>query len=282
MTSKVSAILILAYAFFGQSSITLAQVARLGPYEVMNNRPITLDRIGVAQPGTSNGPSAFSDTSSAQVSAQTLRVPRKAMKAFNTGTKLLTANNASASIPEFQKAIKAFPDYYEAYYNMGVANLDLGNLGDAEKAFNRSVELSKGLYPRPHFSLGLTLALQKRYSEAKEVIQRGLDLDNKDAVGHCAMALVFIGEARLPEAEKSAQRAVLSNANFATGHLLLALIHARQNEITAVVADLDQYLRLVPNGPHNEEARALRARAEQLLGQQNGNSSPLVAREHRP
>src|SRR5882672_1082202 len=58
------------------------------------------------------------------VSLRELSVPDKARKAFSRGTQLFAARDWTASIAEFQKAIKAFGDLYEAYYKIGIAQLE--------------------------------------------------------------------------------------------------------------------------------------------------------------
>ena len=81
---------------------------------------------------------------------------------------------------------------------------------------------------------------------------------------------------RLPEADKTARQAVVSNSNLASAYLLLAQIHLRQSNLTAVVSELDAYLRLDPEGPHNVEAHALRTEAQQLLAKRP-SAGPVLA-----
>ena len=45
--------------------------------------------------------------------------------AFNKGAQRLAAKDFAGSITEFQKAIAAYDDFYEAYYKIGIANLEL-------------------------------------------------------------------------------------------------------------------------------------------------------------
>ena len=216
-----------------------------------------------------------------QVSAHELRIPQKARKAFNKGTELLAAKESSASIPEFQQAIKIFPEFYEAYYKIGLADLNLQRYPEAQTAFETSLELSKGRYPPSQFGLGVALCMQKQFTEAEEAIRAGLDQYPGDAAGHFTLAWVLFTAARLREAEKSARQAVLYNANLATAYLLLAQIHLRQSDLSAVTADLDAYLKLDPEGPHNAEARAIRTQAERVLAKQQG-TGPVLAKTPNP
>ena len=226
-------------------------------------------------------PPPLPDHAANQVSARELQIPQKARKAFNKGTELLAAKESAASIQEFQRAIKAFPDFYEAYYKIGLADLNLRRYPDAQAAFETSIELSKRRYPPSQFGLGVALCMQKQFAEAEDAVRAGLDEYPADAAGHFTLAWVLFTAARLPDAEKSARQAVLYNANFATAYLLLAQIHLGQSDLSAVTADLDAYLKLDPEGPHSAEARAVRTQAQRVLAKQQGNG-PIFAKTPNP
>ena len=231
-------------------------------------------------PAQTSAPPLAGNTT-AQVSAHELRVPGKARKAFNKGMQLLAAQHPAASIPEFQRAIKAFPDFYEADYEIGIAELNLHDTREAQAAFETSIELSKGRYPPSQFGLGVALGIQKQFAEAAEAIRSGLDLDPTDAAGHFTLAWVLFNAGRLPEAEKNARQAILSRANLAAAYLLLAQIHVLQGDTSAVVADLDAYLRLDPEGPHSAEAKAVRTQAQAVLAKEHG-AVPVFAKAPNP
>jgi tetratricopeptide (TPR) repeat protein len=220
-----------------------------------------------------------------KVSVRELEIPGKAQDAFNSGTKLLSEHQPAASIPEFQRALKIFPGFYEAQYKIGLADLNLRRYTEAQAAFESSIEVSKGRYPPANFGLGVALCTQKQYSEAEEAVRAGLDQVPADAAGNFTLAWILFTAGRLAEAEKAARQAVLSNSNLASAYLLLAQIHVRQSDLPEVVAELDAYLRLDPEGPHNAEARALRTEAQQLLAKHAG-AGPVVAetpaKNHQP
>ena len=109
--------------------------------------------------------------SSAVTSVHELQIPEKARNACNKGTERLAAKDAAGSIPEFQKAIEAFPGYYEAYAKLGAAELDLEQWSAAESAFRKSMELSEGRYAPADFGLGLILAtVTKKFAEAEAAV----------------------------------------------------------------------------------------------------------------
>lgn len=221
-------------------------------------------------------------SSSQQVSAHELQIPRKARDAFNRGTQLLLAKQSAASIVQFERAIKIYPDFYEAYYKIGLANVNLQRYSEARSAFESSIEISKGRYAPSQFGLGVVLCAQKDFAGAEEAVRAGLDEYPADAAGNFTLAWVQFRAGRVAEAENSARQAILSNPNLAEAYLLLAQVHLRQNEMTTLVADVDAYLRLDPDGAHKTQATAIRAEAVQLLSKQQQNKGPVVAKVPAP
>jgi tetratricopeptide (TPR) repeat protein len=212
------------------------------------------------------------DKTSPIVSARELRIPEKAMKSFNKGTQLLVAKDPAGSLSEFQRAIKVFPGFYEAYYKLGIAELELQRSADAQAAFGKSIELSDARFAPAYFALGLALCNEKMLAEAETTIRIGLGLDPDDAAGNFTLAWVLFSASRLADAEKSARKAIVHSANFAMAYLLLGQIHRQQRNLPALVADLDIYLKLDPQGPRSDAARFVRTQAQHLLDQQSAGS----------
>jgi tetratricopeptide (TPR) repeat protein len=215
---------------------------------------------------------APSDNTSAIVSARVLRIPEKALRAFNKGSQFLAAREPARSISEFERAIKTFPGFYEAYYKLGIAELDLQRSADAQEAFGKSIELSDARFASPYFALGLALCNENQLAEAETTIRIGLGLDPDDAAGNFTLAWVLFSAARLPDAEKSARQAILHSANFAMAYLLLGQIHRQQHNLPELLADLDAYLKLEPDGPRSDAARLVRTQAQHVLDQKNAGS----------
>jgi tetratricopeptide (TPR) repeat protein len=107
------------------------------------------------------------DSSDATVSVRQLRIPDRAKFAFNKGARKLAAMDYVGSIAEFQKAIAAYDDFYEAYYKIGIANLEMQASEAAEAAFRKSIALSESKYTPSLFGMGLALASQKQFADAE-------------------------------------------------------------------------------------------------------------------
>jgi tetratricopeptide (TPR) repeat protein len=214
-----------------------------------------------------------SNPSSAITSVHELQVPKKARDACNNGTRRLAAKDLAGSISEFQKAIKAFPGYYEAYAKLGAAELDLDQWDAAESAFRKAIELSEGRYPPANFGLGLILAtVTKQFVEAEGIVRSGLTLSPTDVTGHFVLAWVLYSTGRLKEAEENARETILLAPGFGRAKLLLAQIHLGENRFSAVIADLDSYLALGRTSSLDDQVRSIRAEALEALPKEQTDS----------
>jgi len=192
------------------------------------------------------------------VSVRELRIPGKARTAFEKGLERLAKNDAVGGRTQFLRATTAFPDYYEAYYHIGVADLRLGREEEAAQAFHKAIDLSAGHYARAQFTLGWLLCRRGEYAEAETVIRKGLDVDGSPAAGHLFLSVALLRLNRLEEAEKSAREALLRRSGFALAYLVLADVNGSRGEYGMQLHDLDAYLKLEPDGPASKRVREVR------------------------
>ena len=221
-------------------------------------RSISLTLACLCMPFHSNAQSQLPNST---VSLRELSIPAKALRAFQQGLDSLAMKDPAGSVPQFQRAIREFAGYYEAYDRMAAAYLKLWRIPEAEEAFRKSIELSGGRYAHPLLALGAILDGQRKFAEAASVVRQGLQLEPDSWTGHYYLGMALFGLNRLQDAEKSAREALSRNADFPNAQLLLADIHLRRQDYRAVLADLDKYLKLVPQGETSEWAKSVRESA---------------------
>jgi tetratricopeptide (TPR) repeat protein len=224
--------------------------------------PLVLRLGKMEAPATPRNTSPVNDN---VVSVQELRSPGKSEKAFDKGVKLLLRGDAAGSIAYFDRAIARDPSYYRAYYDKGLAYFRLGNTAEAEQAFQKTIDLTGGGYAPADFLMGLILCQMRQFREAETVIQKGLEIDPGSALGKVFLGWTQFALNRPADAERSAQQALFRKANLPEAYYLLAQIHHAQHNSPAVVADLQTYFRLDPNGPESNDAKALLATAQQEM-----------------
>ena len=200
------------------------------------------------------------------ISAHQLSVPHKARDEFEKGMTLIyLKSDYRGAITQFQLAIKDFPTYYEAYAEEGSAYYQLEDLGHAEEALQKSIDLSSGQYADAMFTLAAILTDTKRYQEAETVSRRGISVDASSWRGPFELARALTALKQPDEAEKSAQQSRDLMPDNPAVYLLLANIHIQRRDYPALIRDLDDYLRLSPTGPEADQARKTRERVQALL-----------------
>ncbi|HVH72439.1 MAG TPA: tetratricopeptide repeat protein [Candidatus Dormibacteraeota bacterium] len=216
------------------------------------------------------------------ISVRELRIPWKARNAFQKGLERLTKDDVANSRTEFVRATTAFPDYYEAYYHMGVANLRLGRIEEAAAAFQKAIDLSGGHYAWAQFALGLLLCRQGEYREAAVIIRKGLDLDGSSPSGHLFLSVALFRLNRLGEAEKAAREALLRKPRFAWPYLVLADVHALQGQHAMQLHDLDAFLKIEPNAAASKSVREVRDAVSRVWFQNKRSATNLPFEGHFP
>jgi tetratricopeptide (TPR) repeat protein len=203
--------------------------------------------------------------SSYTVSLRELKIPGKAQDEFRKGLERAAKNDPSGSLSHFAKATQAFPGYFEAYYNLGLAEMALGHTDEAMKDVLASIDVSGGLYAPAAFGYGYLLSQQGRPDEAEKIIRRGLQAEDAAPEGYALLGQALRQLHRLEEAEKCVHEALLRNPNYAGAYLVLSDVAESKGDYRAEIEDLDIYLKLQPHGPASELARKVRAGARNTL-----------------
>jgi tetratricopeptide (TPR) repeat protein len=214
--------------------------------------------------GTPGGPT---------VSVRQLSIPEKARDAMSKGMTLLyRKSDYPGSIKQFQRAIQAYPNFYEAYAQMGLAYMRMKDLAQSEKALRKSIELSDEHYPDPMVMLAALLSSTQRFVDAEPLARKAVDLDDHSWHAQSELAHALLGLRRPEEAEQYAQAAVTLQPNNPALHLMLADVHLQLRNGPALLDDFNNYLKLAPNGPYAVQVREQRDQVQQRL--QNTQAAP--------
>ena len=135
------------------------------------------------------------------------------------------------------------------------------------------MELSGGQYVQALLALGAILDYQEKFAEAEEVTRRGLELDPASWSGHYYLGRALFGLNRFEDAEKSVREALRQKSDSLESLRLLADIHSREKDYSALVTDLDQYLKLDPSSPAGIKAKAIRDIAQRILAQSQSTTA---------
>lgn len=219
---------------------------------------VELQRPADANAANNKGP--------ATVSLRELSIPRKAHEDMEKGMALLYGkSDYRGSIKLFEKAIQEFPDYYEAYAQIGLAYMKLPDADSSEKAFRKSIEVSHESYPGGYIGLSELFLNADRFADAEALSHKAAEIDSNSWQANSQLARALLGLHRATEAEKCALAAVALKPENENLYLVLANVHNQLQNEPALLEDLNHYLKLAPTGPFAEQARAERERVQHDL-----------------
>jgi tetratricopeptide (TPR) repeat protein len=203
------------------------------------------------------------------VSVRELKISGKARDEYEKGMECLGKSDSAGGVNHFTRAIRAFPEYFEALAQLGMAKVHLGSLAEAKKAFEAAIDMSKGRYAPAQFGFGYLLYREGKADEAEAVLRKGLQVDGSAPEGHLILGMALLALNRLDEAEKSADEALLRKPEFAEAYLVLADVYAKRRQYREQVQDLETYLRLDPKGPASARAHKARDAALKMLAERS-------------
>jgi tetratricopeptide (TPR) repeat protein len=153
----------------------------------------------------------------------------------------------------------ALSDDAVGFYNLGYVLEQLGRPAEAERQYERALELNPGL-ASAHNNLGTALARRGRFAEAIAHLSEVVRLEPGSADAHNNLGAVFLQQRQVDAASQHFRLALDLNPAHADAHANLGAALAHQNHIDEAIRHLDEALRIDSN--HS----AARANRQAILG----------------
>jgi hypothetical protein len=202
----------------------------------------------------------------AAVSLRELSIPPKAHDDMEKGMALLYGkSDYRGSLKAFENATEEYPDYYEAYTQIGIAYMRLADAANSEKAFRKAIELSQQSYSVAYVGLADLFLKGGRFADAETLARKATEIDSTSWQAQSELARVLLGLQRFSEAEACAVAAVALKPDNETLYLILANVHIQLQNEPALLDDLNHYLKIAPAGPFAEQARLQRDQVQEAL-----------------
>ncbi len=217
----------------------------------------------------------------ATISKRELLIPHKAHDAMEKGLMLLyTKSDYAGSVKQFERATQEYPDYYEAYTEMGVAYMKLKDTANSERVLRKALDLSDQKYGSALVWMASLYTDNQRSAEAEPLARKAVELDENSAQANSELARALLAMGRADEAEKSILTAIKLQPQNPVLYLLLANVHITLQNYPGLVDDLGNYLKLAPTGQFADQARKQRDEIQQQL--QNSQAAPAAPAGQNP
>ena len=201
-------------------------------------------------------------------------VPKSARAALERGIELTGKGQAEAAIMKIQEAIKVFPEYFEAHFQLGNQFLKTGRFAEAISQLDRARQINPN-DERVYQSFGLVLMQQKNHAVAVAVFSEAARLNPVNPFNALmrATALIHQAYAIAPSSSDTAasdrqyilsraeisltQAANLSDKKAKADHLTLAMFYEMKGDYTRAAKELEGYLQENPNAKNADSLQTI-------------------------
>ncbi len=155
----------------------------------------------------------------------------KAIEAYNMG---VNNDDINRKFEYYKKSAQLFPEFFEAWFNLGVVSEMLKDLNTAEKAYRQAIKANPNSLEAKR-NLGLLLLNSNRFEEAKSIFEKALE-----TCPECPQIYNDLGETLrrmnyLEQAESFFDKAITLDSKYALAYYNLGLIQLeKENEEKAI------------------------------------------------
>lgn len=212
---------------------------RLAGYRTMDatlteNSIVTLKRLG--------------DGDGSTVSLVSLKAGKDARKAYERGLAAATHKKYSEAAKAFQAAVTAYPQYAQAWSDLGQAQLALLRPDEARVSWESALK-SDPQYLKPYVQLARLAVTEERNQDALAITTRALELNPVEFPAiYFYNAVANFNLKNYDMAEKSVMQAIVHDANreMPVAESLLGSILAIKGDLGSAIDHLRKYLELSP------------------------------------
>lgn len=174
-------------------------------------------------------------------------------------TKLISEIGNSEEFKELITKSEKETKNFKYYFNLGMAEARLGKLEEAEKAYEKSLELNPHYAPCYLFR-GILKHSQEKYEEAKQDYTKAIEEDEKTIDAYFNRAQIVIAknsedENELKEAIEDLKKSIELDKKFIDAYYSLAVLQKKLKEYHPALETLNTLLEIAPDSVN---ARALK------------------------
>ncbi len=164
------------------------------------------------------------------------------------GETLLEQGEFAAAAKVFEKVAANEPGNAEAYYYLGVAKKNLGDVDEAEKQYRLAIGYDANLHAA-HNNLGLLLLEKGDYVHAESELHTYLSNSPDDADAHFNYALVLEASGDVGKAEEHYKKAAELNPEDASAYIGLGDLARRENDLEKALSFYRKGKEIAPDSP---------------------------------
>lgn len=146
----------------------------------------------------------------------------------------------------FQQAMAEAPRDPELWYNYGLFALQQGETLEAKQCIEKSLELETG-NAECYIALGNIAKAEKEFDAAMNYFQKGLAIDAKHVEIHNSLGTLYYQKQDFDKALKHYIKATYLQPDYAQAHFNLGLLFIQQGKIEHAIKQFNNVLSLLPD-----------------------------------
>jgi len=197
---------------------------------------------------------------SAITSVAQAQIPKDARNAFRDGLKEWEKKNYQQAAANFEKATALYPQYDEAFNDLGMMYAHLDQPDKSRAAFETAVKLNDKNASADRNLAGLLLR-DHNYQAAGDLARKSLAVDPNNAFAWTVAAISDFQTGNPDLAIRACKRAHESpHEGYALCHYVAGQAYERQHDSAAAKLEYDTYFQETPNGPEAPQVKKSLAR----------------------
>ncbi len=150
--------------------------------------------------------------------------------------------DAKSALSYFSKAVEKNPDYFPAWFQIGLIYEEEESFEQATKAYRRAVEANP-LSAQAHNNLGYSYKERHFYAYAVEEYLKAIELEPDNAGYHYNIGNAYTHQEKIGDAYQAYKKALELDPTFAKAHYNMARTYLRMDMVREAIDEFNLYLK---------------------------------------
>ncbi len=207
-------------------------------------------------------PKGTSLTNTGVISVSLAKAPKAALEQFKKALEAKEKSDVKLAIEKLNEAVRLYPQFAEAYNELGSLYLKSGDLKKAEEALRKTLQLNEK-NSSAQLNYGIVLLNQRKMYEAEKELEKAVLADETVAAPHMYLGIALLGLDYPDYAEKEFLKAISlrDDEKIAQAHKYLGGIYWKKGNFKQAADELEKY---VKSSPKASDAEKILATVKQL------------------
>lgn len=181
--------------------------------------------------------------------------PKRSIELYLKALELSKNGDHSGAIEHLKLAVAEYPEFINAYNEMGVQYMRLGQLDLADETLQKALKLKPDSF-EPLLNRGIVMLRLKRYADSEALLRSALTANGSSAIAYYYLGRSLTALERLDEAEATLNKALeLGGTAMKEAHRMLADLFIVKRNDQRAIEELEKYLSLSPEAPDADKLR---------------------------